>query len=89
MYNKCKRLEITQAELKKLVTYNPKNGLITSAGGYKINNGHDITFHLQGNRYYLSDIAYVYMEGIIPEGYKVGFSDNNKHNLKFTNLYLY
>ena len=47
-----------------------------------------LTFHIEGIRYYLYDLVYVYYYGGITEGKKVHFQDGNKLNLKASNLYI-
>lgn len=89
MSSKKNRIQITQTELKKLIIYDPESGDMYTKQGYKINNGRDTIFHLQGNSYELCDIAFIYEEGVIPKGSKVGFGDKDKHSLIFTNLYPY
>lgn len=81
-------MDITQQELKDLITYDPIKGVLYTKYGGVINQGKNITFNFKGKRYRLANICYVYMEGEIKEGYRVCFLDNNKNNLEFNNLYL-
>jgi len=86
MYRPCYVVPYTQEELQRLIIY--KEGEVFTSQGLKINGGNIRTFHLEGTRYYLCDLVYVYLYGPIPEGKKVSFYDKDRFNLKACNLYL-
>lgn len=87
MYRPVNRLNLSQTEIHELVTYDLEEGVLYTKHNDVIS-GNNITFHLYGKRYYISDICYVYYNGAIHEGKRVGFRDKDKHNIKASNLYL-
>lgn len=87
---------LTENALKKVITYNPLNGVFTwklyhrknsllgqKAGSINVSGMRYI--HVFGEKYRASRLAILYITGSLPE--YAGHKDKNPGNLKFNNLY--
>ncbi len=88
--------EINQSRLKKLLSYNSKTGIFTNltnrssmarkgcVSGCKIPNGY-IVISLDHKQYFAHRLAFLYMEGYMPEN-QVDHINRIKHSNKWENL---
>ena len=88
-------MKLTQEELKKVIRYDPETGIVT----WKINKGRakkgDIVCYdngkgyvrliLNGNRYYVHRLAFLYMEGYLPEN-QIDHINRNPSDNRWCNL---
>ena len=88
-------MELTQKRLKYIIDYNPETGVFTNRvnsrtnikgenAGYSDNNGY-LQITLLGNRYLLHRLAFLYMDGYLPE-YQVDHLNGVRSDNRWCNL---
>ena len=81
---------LTQAEIKKIISYCPETGMFTRLSNGKVTRGSKtangyLTIHIKGKNRYAHRIAYLYMTGEFPPA-DVDHIDNDRTNNVWSNL---